>query len=99
MLVGSWKSRREDAPACAPRARTAIACSSTAARPAAGLAARRPARTEAMLHTHHQDRHYIAALERERRARSVSPEELAVVVRRANERDRAAWSVLVESFA
>jgi RNA polymerase sigma factor (sigma-70 family) len=53
----------------------------------------------AAMYRHH--RPYVAALDQERadRMRRASPNELAIIVHHANERDRAAWAVLVEAFA
>src|SRR3954447_56720 len=53
----------------------------------------------AAMHRHH--RPYVAALDQERtdRMRRASSDELATVVHHANQRDRAAWAVLVDLFA
>jgi RNA polymerase sigma factor (sigma-70 family) len=50
------------------------------------------------MHRHH--RQYVAALDQERadRMRRATSSELAVIVHHANERDRAAWAVLVDLF-
>jgi RNA polymerase sigma factor (sigma-70 family) len=47
-----------------------------------------------MLHTHHQDRHYVASVEAERQRRS----DLNAVVSAAGRGDQSAWSNLVAHF-
>src|ERR1700742_2782056 len=50
-----------------------------------------------MLHTHHQDRHYVAALDAERLRQSGARDLERVVAAAAND-DQLAWSALVSRF-